>query len=97
MSRDTYWVYADVSCAAYSLSDIDTINDDGKMNDLSALYLIVNGVILGKWGKFTSFITCINIKIKKKKETEEHVKMIDGYLYDLLTKKWNHYVKFRQI
>ena len=56
MSRDTYWVYADVSCAAYSLSDIDTINDDGKMNDVSALYLIVKGVI---FDKNIYILTCI--------------------------------------
>lgn len=46
MSRKIYWVYADVSCAAYLLKDVDTIGDDGKMNDLSALHLVVNGVIL---------------------------------------------------
>ena len=46
MSRKTYWLYADVSCAAYMLKDVDTIADNGKMNDLSALYLIVNGVCI---------------------------------------------------
>ncbi len=44
MSRKTYWVYADVSCAAYLLKDVDTIGDDGKMNELSSLHLVVNGV-----------------------------------------------------
>lgn len=44
VKRKIYWVYADISCAAYLLRDVDTINDDGKTNDLSALYLIVNGV-----------------------------------------------------
>ena len=98
MSRKTYWVYADVSCAAYLLKDVDTIGDDGKMNELSALHLVVNGVkdIFSNNYFFLSHFFKKQILTKYFfKESEEHLKMIDGYLYDLLTKKWNNFVKFR--
>ena len=42
--RTVYWVYADVSCAAYPLTSIDTISENGKTNSNSILYSIVNSV-----------------------------------------------------
>ena len=42
--RTVYWVYADVSCAAYPLTSIDTISETGKTNPKSILYSIVNSV-----------------------------------------------------
>ena len=42
--RTVYWVYADVSCAAYPLTSIDTISENGTTNSNSVLYSIVNSV-----------------------------------------------------
>jgi hypothetical protein len=42
--RTIYWVYADISCAAYPLSDLDTISENGTTNANSVLYSVVNSV-----------------------------------------------------
>ncbi len=42
--RTVYWVYTDISCAAYPLSIIDTISENGTTNSNSVLYSIVNSV-----------------------------------------------------
>lgn len=44
--REVYWIYADVSCAAYPLTNVDTISEDGTIDTKSALYLILNKVLL---------------------------------------------------
>lgn len=41
--RNVYWVYTDISCAAYPLANIDTIREDGTFDSDSVLYSIVNG------------------------------------------------------
>ncbi|KAF6022629.1 Nan [Bugula neritina] len=41
--RDVYWVYGDVTCAAYPLDNIDTIGSQGEINPTSALHLIIHG------------------------------------------------------
>ena len=54
--KTVYWVYADVSCAAYPLTNIDTISETGKTNSNSILYSIVNSV---------SKISLMKLKISK--------------------------------
>ena len=45
--RKTIWIYADITCDAYPLDTVDTINQlDGKTDTNSALYLIANGVTI---------------------------------------------------
>jgi hypothetical protein len=44
VNRKTYWVYADISCAAYLLREVDTISENGTINTYSALHLVVHGV-----------------------------------------------------
>jgi transient receptor potential cation channel subfamily V member 5 len=46
IERIVYWIYANISCAAYVLTEVDTIDEMGATNTRSALYLIVNGVSL---------------------------------------------------
>lgn len=41
--REIYWVYGDVTCAAYPLDNIDTIGEQGEINPTSALHLIIHG------------------------------------------------------
>ncbi|XP_067949718.1 transient receptor potential cation channel subfamily V member 5-like [Watersipora subatra] len=41
--REVYWVYGDVTCAAYPLDNIDTIGQEGEINPTSALHLIIHG------------------------------------------------------
>ncbi|XP_067949715.1 transient receptor potential cation channel subfamily V member 5-like [Watersipora subatra] len=41
--REVYWVYGDVTCAAYPLDNIDTIGPKGEINPTSALHLIIHG------------------------------------------------------
>ena len=42
--REIYYLYADVSCAAYPMTNIDTIMDDGRIDRKSALHYAVYGV-----------------------------------------------------
>jgi hypothetical protein len=42
--REVYWVYANISCAAYPLKDVDTISKSGHIDTKSALHLILNKV-----------------------------------------------------
>ncbi|CAK8683420.1 unnamed protein product [Clavelina lepadiformis] len=43
LKRDIAWVFGDVTCAHYPLSDIDTINpNDGSINNQSALSIILS-------------------------------------------------------
>ena len=37
------WTYGGTSCAEYPLCDLDTVTDEGHVNNKSALYLIVYG------------------------------------------------------
>ena len=41
--REVYWVYGDVTCAAYPLDNIDSIGKKGDINPTSALHLIIHG------------------------------------------------------
>lgn len=43
-SRKIDWVYANVLCAAYPITDLDTISEHGATNSNSVLYSIVNSV-----------------------------------------------------
>ena len=45
--REVYWVYGDVTCAAYPLDNIDTIGPNGEINPTSALHLIIHGDKVG--------------------------------------------------
>lgn len=44
IEREVYWVFGNVTCAAYPLEHIDTISETGEINTKSALYNIVYGV-----------------------------------------------------
>lgn len=44
IEREIYWIYGDVTCAAYPLEYIDTISPTGHINRKSALALIIYGV-----------------------------------------------------
>ncbi|XP_074641363.1 transient receptor potential cation channel subfamily V member 5-like [Tubulanus polymorphus] len=43
LSREIQWVFGNVICAAYPLSDIDSISQDGSISEYSAIYKIVHG------------------------------------------------------
>ncbi|CAH1783392.1 unnamed protein product [Owenia fusiformis] len=43
IEREVYWIYGDVTCAAYPLEDIDTISASGEINMNSAMARIVYG------------------------------------------------------
>ena len=53
--REIYYLYADVSCAAYPMTNIDTIMDDGRIDRKSALHYAVYGVT----NKYNYIITYI--------------------------------------
>ena len=42
--RKIFWIYGDITCGAYSLTDLDTISENGSINTKSVLYLLVNSV-----------------------------------------------------
>ena len=44
IEREVYWIYGNVTCAAYPLEDIDTISATGEINTKSAMYHVVYGV-----------------------------------------------------
>ena len=44
--RHVWFTYADISCGTYPMATIDTIAEDGSTDTTSAIYLVVNGVIL---------------------------------------------------
>jgi hypothetical protein len=44
--RDVNWTYADVSCAAYPLEDLDSIGPNGETDFTSLLMVLVNSVIV---------------------------------------------------
>uniref|UniRef100_H2Z592 Ion transport domain-containing protein n=1 Tax=Ciona savignyi TaxID=51511 RepID=H2Z592_CIOSA len=70
LKREISWVFGDVTCATYPLSDVDTINPtDGSINSHSALSIILS------------------------EESNEHLEMLDGLLFQLLHEKWKHYAK----
>ncbi len=43
LERQVSWKYGNVTCASYDLSHLDSI-DNGKVNEHSALYVIINQV-----------------------------------------------------
>lgn len=72
IEREIYWQLGSTTCAAYPLSQIDTIdNETGNISKDSALNLVVFG------------------------DKDEHLKLLDGVLIDLLKTKWNTFVKSR--
>ena len=45
IERQVFWMYGNVTCAAYPLQHIDTISEEtGEINTNSAMYHIVQGV-----------------------------------------------------
>lgn len=42
--RQVVWIYGNVTCAGYPLTDIDTIAESGEINRNSVLNLVVYGV-----------------------------------------------------
>ena len=38
------WKYGNVTCASYDLSNLDSIDNEGDVNECSALYVIINEV-----------------------------------------------------
>nr|XP_042896955.1 transient receptor potential cation channel subfamily V member 5 [Parasteatoda tepidariorum] len=71
LQREIYWELGNITCAAYALDDIDTINSQtGEINKLSVLNLVVYGekidhldmlsgvladLLNAKWNKFVKF------------------------------------------
>ncbi|XP_022906014.2 transient receptor potential cation channel subfamily V member 5 [Onthophagus taurus] len=70
IEREIYWQIGSITCAAYPLSQIDTIDiETGNISKTSVL----NSVVFGDKG--------------------EHLELMDGVIIDLLTAKWNAFVK----
>ncbi|XP_077992158.1 transient receptor potential cation channel subfamily V member 6-like [Glandiceps talaboti] len=44
LEREVYWIYGNVTCAAYALNGLDSIHADGEINDKGALHIIVNQI-----------------------------------------------------
>ena len=44
LEREVFWIYGNVTCAAYPLEHIDTISEKGEINTKSAMYHVVYGV-----------------------------------------------------
>ena len=44
LEREVFWIYGNVTCAAYPLEHIDTISENGEINTKSAMYHVVYGV-----------------------------------------------------
>ena len=44
IEREVYWIFGNVTCAAYPLEHIDTISEAGEVNTKSAMYQIIYGV-----------------------------------------------------
>ncbi|XP_006816006.1 transient receptor potential cation channel subfamily V member 6-like [Saccoglossus kowalevskii] len=42
LERQVYWIYGNVTCAAYGLSGLDSIDKIGNINEKSILHLVVN-------------------------------------------------------
>lgn len=65
IEREIYWQIGSITCAAYPLSQIDTIDiQTGQISKTSALNLVVFGVIIAWAVRFHSFyiLTCSRIK-----------------------------------
>jgi len=93
-TREIYYVYADVLCAAYPMKNIDTIMDDGRIDRKSALHFAVYGVFT--YLIYTYIIRSYNIfYFFLIKETDDHLKILDGLLHNLLYKKWHSFIKKR--
>ncbi|CAB0003333.1 unnamed protein product [Nesidiocoris tenuis] len=86
------WSIASITCAAYPLSQIDTIDiETGNISKNSALNLVVFG-INSVVGITLSNFYCI---YTFRQEKDEHLELMDGVLVDLLHAKWNAFVKNR--
>ena len=44
ITREIYYVYGDIECAAFKLNFTDTLSDEGCIDTNSALHLIAHGV-----------------------------------------------------
>ena len=44
LERQVSWKYGNVTCASYDLSNLDSIDNAGDVNECSALYVIINEV-----------------------------------------------------
>lgn len=44
LERQISWKYGNVTCASYDLNHLDSIDQEGNVNDNSALYVIINQV-----------------------------------------------------
>jgi transient receptor potential cation channel subfamily V protein 5 len=44
--RQVWFTYGEISCGTYPMATIDTIAEDGNTDTTSAIYLVVNGVIV---------------------------------------------------
>lgn len=60
--RKFYWIYADISCAAYPLRNIDSIQADGNIDLNSAIHLLVNSVRFGS--QLAEMIPCLSSWLK---------------------------------
>lgn len=64
IEREIYWQIGSITCAAYPLSQIDTIDvDTGTINNNSALNLVVFGVSELKLHNYENYIIFVSFKI----------------------------------
>ncbi|CAG9764165.1 unnamed protein product [Ceutorhynchus assimilis] len=97
-----------ITCAAYPLSQIDTIDTiTGQISKTSALNLVVFGVSIEEFTFHSN--SCQNLLSHQKLnqlplekthkdlyfDKDEHLELLDGVLVDLLNAKWNTFVKFK--
>lgn len=87
IDREIYWQLGSITCAAYPLDQIDTIDRyTGNINKDSALNLVTFGV------RFIGILSFIfnHVSLQDK---DEHLDLLEGVLIDLLKTKWNTFVK----
>lgn len=93
IEREIYWQLGSITCAAYPLEQIDTIDlKTGNINKDSALNLVVFGVSLKDVSVYKpNQVSCLFHHFLKDKD--EHLDLLEGVLIDLLKTKWNTFVK----
>lgn len=92
IEREIYWQIGSITCAAYPLSQVDTIDvTTGSISHNNALNLVVFGVSQ-QVSLSLSLLLFIFFILQEK---DEHLELMDGMLIDLLNAKWNTFVKSR--
>lgn len=89
IEREIYWQLGSITCAAYPLEQLDTIDiRTGNISKDSALNLVVFGVSLKSLEEFPR-----NLFLNVLQDKDEHLDLLEGVLIDLLKTKWETFVK----